>query len=67
MAIRSEKKKVMQQIVNKDDSSLDFDPQSLLATGDVHWFNLISKKPITVQSKPQDKNSLKNTEQESSD
>jgi hypothetical protein len=36
----------MQQIVNKDDPSLDLDPASLLSQGDVHWFDLTGKKPV---------------------
>ncbi len=50
MAIRSEKKKVMQQIVNDKDSGLDFDPQPLMNKGDEHWFNLMSKKPASGSS-----------------
>jgi hypothetical protein len=47
MGIRSEKRKVLQQIVNKEDSSLDIDPESLMTTGDLHWFDAVSKKPAT--------------------
>ena len=52
MALRSEKKKVMQQIVNKDDSSLDIDPESLLGTADLHWFDVANKKITTKKEDP---------------
>lgn len=45
MGIRSEKRKVLQQIVTKDDTSLDLDPKSLLTTGDLHWFDAVGNKP----------------------
>ena len=52
MAIRSEKRKVLQQIVTKDDTSLDLDPESLLTTGDLHWFDAVSNKPATAKKEP---------------
>lgn len=58
MAIRSEKKKVLQQIVNREDSSLDIDPESLLGTGDLHWFDITAKKQTLADTEnpPEGKN-----------
>lgn len=49
MGIRSEKRKVMQQIVNKDDTSLNLDPEPLLGHGDLHWFQAVAKKTEIVK------------------
>ncbi|MET3115544.1 hypothetical protein AAKU52_003293 [Pedobacter sp. CG_S7] len=54
MGIRSEKRKVMQQIVTKDDTSLDLDPESLLAKGDLHWFDVLSKKKLPEKEEKTD-------------
>jgi hypothetical protein len=50
MSIRSEKRKVLQQIVNKNEPGLDTDPESLLTTGDLHWFDALSKKQATEKT-----------------
>jgi len=51
MGIRSEKRKVLQQIVNKNEPGLEIDPESLLTTGDLHWFDALSKKQTTEEKK----------------
>ncbi len=55
MAIRSEKRKVLQQIVNKNEPGLEIDPESLLTTGDLHWFDALSKKPGTKGTETKEK------------
>ena len=54
MGIRSEKRKVMQQIVTKDDTSLDIDLESLLTTGDLHWFDVLSNKKLPEKKEKSD-------------
>lgn len=51
MSIRSDKRKVLQQIVNKNEPGLEIDPESLLTTGDVHWFDALSKKQPPAEKK----------------
>lgn len=51
MSIRSDKRKVLQQIVNKNEPGLEIDPESLLTTGDLHWFDAVSKKQTTAEKK----------------
>ncbi|MEJ5963544.1 hypothetical protein [Pedobacter immunditicola] len=51
MSIRSDKRKVLQQIVNKNEPGLEIDPESLLTTGDLHWFDALSKKQTTADKK----------------
>jgi len=51
MSIRSDKRKVLQQIVNKNEPGLEIDPESLLTSGDLHWFDAVGKKPITGEKK----------------
>jgi len=51
MGIRSEKRKVLQQIVNKNQPGLEIDPESLLTTGDLHWFDALGKKQTTEEKK----------------
>ncbi|WP_432713916.1 hypothetical protein [Pedobacter sp.] len=62
MGIRSEKKKILQQIITNDDTSLDIDPQSLLSPGDLHWFEATGKKQSSKdkenESKPDKKTDL---------
>ena len=44
MGIRTEKKKVLQQIVNNEDSSLPLVPEPLLTPTDLHWFQALTPK-----------------------
>ncbi len=44
MGIRTEKKKVLQQIVNNEDSSLPLVPEPLLTPTDLHWFQAVTPK-----------------------
>ena len=55
MAIRSEKRKVLQQIVNKNEPGLEADPEPLLTSVDLHWFDALNKKPATEESEKKDK------------
>ena len=57
MGIRTEKKKVLQQIVNNEDSSLPLVPDPLLTPTDLHWF-----QAVTPQQHPEEKD---NNEEES--
>lgn len=51
MSIRSDKRKVLQQIVNKNEPGLEIDPESLLTTGDLHWFDALGKKQASEEKK----------------
>ena len=44
MGIRTEKKKVLQQMVNNEDSSLPLVPEPLLTPTDMHWFQAVTPK-----------------------
>jgi hypothetical protein len=44
MGIRTDKKKVIQQIVNNEDSSLPLIPESSLTPTDLHWFQAVTPK-----------------------
>ena len=42
MGIRAEKKKVIQQVVNNEDSGLPLVPDALLNPTDLHWFQAVT-------------------------
>ena len=45
MGIRQEKKKVLQQMTNNEDSGLPLDPAPLLKSADLHWFQALPTQP----------------------
>ena len=45
MGIRQEKKKVLQQMTNNEDSGLPLDPAPLLKSADLHWFQALAPQP----------------------
>jgi hypothetical protein len=60
MGIRTEKKKVLQQIVNNEDSSLPLDPEPLLEPADLHWFQALKPKKENPETPLPDADAISN-------
>jgi len=50
MGIQQEKKKVLQQMTNNEDSGLPLDPEALLKSADLHWFQAVAPKQKSEES-----------------
>ena len=64
MGIRTEKKKVLQQIVNNEDSSLPLDPEPLLTPTDLHWFQALPPKQTPEEKNDKDNDAPPQHEEE---
>ena len=50
MGIQQEKKKVLQQMTNNEDSGLPLDPAPLLKSADLHWFQALAPQPKSEET-----------------
>jgi hypothetical protein len=58
MGIRTEKKKVIQQIVNNEDSALPLVPETSLPPTDLHWFQAVTPKQNQEEKDKKESESL---------